>query len=298
MKREKGGGRGRDEVRRRGAGDPGGAPPAKKSLGQHFLSDPGILRRIVAGAGVEAGERVLEIGPGPGGLTRELLAAGARVWAVEADHRMVAHLEAASLPGLRVLTADALEVDYDALAREAGGPFRLVANLPYNISGPLLARLLRQRRAFTSFTVMLQREVGERLLAGTGGRQRGSLSVLAQCFCRVSLVLRVAPGSFRPPPKVESVVLRLDVREVPPAPLRDEETLWRAVRTGFGQRRKMLRNPLRALAGDDLEAVLGAAGLAGTERPEALTVEAWIALANALAETPGCPSTVAPAGEG
>lgn len=274
----------------------GGVPPAKKSLGQHFLSDPGILGRIVEGAGVVAGERVLEIGPGPGGLTRALLAAGAQVWAVEADRRMVAHLEAAGLPGLRVRMADALEVDYDALAREAGGPFRLVANLPYNISGPLLARLLRQRHVFTSLTVMLQREVGERLLAAPGGRQRGSLSVLAQCFCRVSAVLRVAPGSFRPPPKVDSLVLRLDVREAPPAPLRDEETLWRAVRTGFGQRRKMLRNPLRALAGDALEPVLAAAGLTGTERPEALTVEAWIALANALAEIPGGASTLTPAG--
>jgi 16S rRNA (adenine1518-N6/adenine1519-N6)-dimethyltransferase len=233
---------------------------------------------------VEPGERVLEIGPGPGGLTRALVAAGARVWALEADPRMVAHLEAQGLAAVEVRLADALAADYLALAAEAGGPFRLVANLPYNISGPLLARLLRQRSAFTSLTLMLQREVGERLLAPPGTRQRGSLSVLAQIFCRVELVLRVAPGSFRPPPKVDSVVLRLDVRPEPPRALREENALWTVVRAGFGQRRKMLRNPLKALAGEDVEAVLCAAGLSGRERPESLSGEAWIALANALAE--------------
>lgn len=260
----------------------GRAPLPRKSLGQHFLSDRAILGRIVEAAGVEPGERVLEIGPGPGGLTRALLAAGARVWALEADPRMVEHLNREGLEGLRIRAADALEADYEALADEAGGPLRLVANLPYNISGPLLARLLHQRRAFTSLTVMLQREVGERLCAPPGSRRRGSLSVLAQCFCRVSLLLRVAPGSFRPPPKVDSVVVRLDVRPEPAA-VRDEELLWRTVKTGFGQRRKMLRNPLKALAGEELESVLGEAGLTGRERPEALTVEAWISLANALA---------------
>jgi len=265
---------------RRGAAGNGPDLRPKKSLGQHFLSDPGILRKIVEGAGVTPGERVLEIGPGPGGLTRALLAAGARVWAVEADPRMVAHLEALVLPGLRVRQGDALTEDYEALAAEAGGPFRLVANLPYNISGPLLARLLRQRRAFTSLTVMLQREVGERLRAPPGTRQGGSLSVLAQCFCRVAPVLRVAPGSFHPPPKVESLVLRLDPRAELEAPLRDEDALWQVVRAGFGQRRKMLRNGLRALAPDPAP-WLDRAGLTGRERPEELTGPQWIALANA-----------------
>ena len=261
-------------------------PAAKKGYGQHFLSDPRILGRIVAGAGVQPGERVLEIGPGPGALTRTLLGAGALVWAVEADPRMVEHLEAETLPGLRLIAGDALGLDYRALAGEAGGPFRLVANLPYNISGPLLALLLRQREAFVSLTLMLQKEVADRLLAPAGGRTRGRLSVLAQCFCELRPLLRVPPGAFRPPPKVDSAVVRLDPRGAPPAPLRDEETLWRVVRHGFGQRRKMLRNTLRGICPDPL-LLLAAAGLTGTERPEALTVEQWISLANALAGEEG-----------
>jgi 16S rRNA (adenine1518-N6/adenine1519-N6)-dimethyltransferase len=261
-------------------------PAARKGYGQHFLSDPRILGRIVEGAGVRAGERVLEIGPGPGALTRTLLGAGAQVWAVEADPRMVEHLTAAALPGLHLLHADALQVDYLALAGHAGGPLRLVANLPYNISGPLLALLLRQRAAFVSLSLMLQREVADRLLAPAGGRTRGRLSVLAQCFCDLRPLLRVPPGAFRPPPKVDSAVVRLDPRGAPPAPLDDEEVLWRVVRQGFGQRRKMLRNTLRGACADPARLLHGA-GLAGTERPEALRVEQWISLANALARGEG-----------
>ncbi|MBI5014544.1 MAG: ribosomal RNA small subunit methyltransferase A [Deltaproteobacteria bacterium] len=259
-------------------------PSPKKSLGQHFLFDRRLLARIVEEAGVEAGQAVIEIGPGPGGLTRALLEAGARVWAVEADARMVAHLEgqAWATPDLHVLACDALEVDYPALAAAAGGEVRLVANLPYNLSGPLLARLLEQRRAFVSLTVMLQREVAERLAAPPGTRVRGRLGVMAQCFCAVRPLFRVPPGAFRPPPKVESAVVRLDVLAAPVAPLEDEGTLWEAVRVGFGQRRKMLRNALAGL-GLPVEPLLALAGLTGTERAEELTAEAWIAVANGAA---------------
>ncbi len=258
------------------------APRPRKSLGQHFLSDPSILERIVRGAGVAPGDRVLEIGPGPGGLTRALLAAGARVWAVEADPRMVEHLARESLPGLHLTLGDALKADYRAVAAAAGGPLKLVANLPYNISGPLLARLLRQRDALWSMTVMLQREVADRLVAPPGTRARGGLSALAQCFCSVRPVLRVPPGAFRPPPRVDSRVVRLDVLPGPVAPLADEGLLWAAVRAGFGQRRKMLRNTLKPLAPDPT-AVLEAAGVRPTDRAEDLDAGAWIRVANALA---------------
>jgi 16S rRNA (adenine1518-N6/adenine1519-N6)-dimethyltransferase len=269
------------------------APSPKKSLGQHFLFDRSLLRKIVEAAGVESGERVLEIGPGPGGLTRALLEAGATVLALEADERMVEHLEELGLERLSVVRADALEVDYLRLTQQSGGPFRLVANLPYNISGPLLARLLRQREAFTSMTVMLQREVAERLLAAPGCRERGRLSVLAQSFCRLRPLLRVPAGAFRPPPKVESTVIRLDVLPASVAPIEDEECLWSSVRMAFGHRRKTLRNALRAAEGD-VEGAFLAAGLTGGERPEQLSSVQWIALANAL----GSAATLPEAGPG
>jgi 16S rRNA (adenine1518-N6/adenine1519-N6)-dimethyltransferase len=257
------------------------APPPKKSFGQHFLSDPRVLRKIVVGAGVGEGQRVLEIGPGPGALTRALLETGATVWAVEADPRMVTHLADQGLARLHLIAGDALRVDYLTLAREAGGAFRLVGNIPYSISGPLLARLLRQRRAFTTMTLMLQREVAERLTAPAGRRSRGRLGVMAQCFCSAHTVMRLPPGAFHPPPKVESQLVRLEVLADPPTPLADEEMLWAAVRVGFGKRRKMLRNALKGLDAD-LDAALSEAGLSGTERPESLDVESWIRLANAL----------------
>jgi 16S rRNA (adenine1518-N6/adenine1519-N6)-dimethyltransferase len=263
------------------------APAPKKSLGQHFITDPNILRRIVAGSGVRAGDRVLEIGPGLGSLTRALLNAGARLWAIEADSRMVEYLESLGLKELHLRVADALETDYLGLAEEAGAPLRLVANLPYNISGPLIVRLLQQRKAFVSMTVMLQRDVAERLLALPGHRTRGALSVLVQTFCSAQALFRLGPGAFRPAPKVESAVIRLDVLAEPVAPLEDEELLRKLVRGAFGKRRKMLRNSLRGIC-IELDALLREAGLQGTERPEELPATAWIALANGLARLWGC----------
>jgi 16S rRNA (adenine1518-N6/adenine1519-N6)-dimethyltransferase len=185
------------------------------------------------------------------------------------------------LPRLRLERADALEADYLEAARSAGGRFRLVANLPYNISGPLVAKLLHERAAFRSMTIMLQKEVAERLLADPGTKARGRLSVMSQAFCRLRPVLRVPAGAFRPPPKVDSAVIHLDVLERPVADLDDEATLWRATALGFGQRRKMLRNSLKA-AVPGLGDVLARAGLSGTERAEELSSEAWIHLANEL----------------
>jgi 16S rRNA (adenine1518-N6/adenine1519-N6)-dimethyltransferase len=145
----------------------------------------------------------------------------------------------------------------------------------------LLARLLRQREAFVAMTLMLQREVAERLMAPAGPRSRGRLSVLAQCFCEVRPVLRVPPGAFRPQPKVESQVVRLDVRPAPPEQLTDEAALWTILRTAFGKRRKMLRNALKGCHAS-LDRAFFEAGLSGQERPESLEVASWIRLANAL----------------
>jgi len=256
-------------------------PTPDKRYGQHFLHDPNILATIVDKAGVNQGDRVLEIGPGPGGLTRALLDRGATVWAVELDPRMTEHLRNMNMDGLTILQADALKVDYPALAAEAGSKLKLVANLPYQISGPLLARLLRQRAAFASITVMLQREVAERIAAAPGTKARGSLSVMCECFCRAKIVMKVAPGSFHPPPKVESRVVRLDLLEDAHLSPEQEDLLWLLARAGFSQRRKMIRNTLKTIV-PALDSVLETAKLKGTERAEALSLDNWLALVSAL----------------
>lgn len=256
-------------------------PPPIKSLGQHFLFDPNILGRITALAEVGPGDAVLEIGPGPGGLTRALSAAGARIWAVEADRRMVEHLNALEIPGLKVFQGDALKADFGKIAEEAGGKLKLVANLPYNISGPLTAKLLLERAAFTDMTLMYQKEVAERIAAGPGGKERGILSVLTQVFCEVRMGFKVPPGAFRPPPKVHSAVIRLIVPASPLFDLHDEEVLWKIVHEAFRMRRKQLKNCLRHRPG--AEEAIGEAGLTGVERPEELSNSAWVALANAFA---------------
>lgn len=255
-------------------------PAPKKSLGQHFLFDPGILGRIVSLSGVEPGDAVLEIGPGPGGLTRALSNAGARIWAVEADHRMVEHLAGLEIPELKVIHGDALKTDFIKLAEEAGGKLKLAANLPYNISGPLTAKLLRERAAFSDMTLMYQREVAERIAAGPGGKERGILSVLAQVFCEVSMGFKVPPGAFRPPPKVHSAVIKFVVPDTALFEIADEEILWKIVHEAFQMRRKQLRNCLKHRTGS--EEAIKASGLAGSERPEELSNAAWVSLANAF----------------
>jgi 16S rRNA (adenine1518-N6/adenine1519-N6)-dimethyltransferase len=250
-----------------------------KALGQHFLTDPSILSRIVSFAGVGEGDLVLEIGPGPGGLTGTLIEVGAKVTAVEADRRMVAHLTPL-FPTATIIEGDALQFDYLALAREVGGKLKLVANLPYNISGPLTARLLEHRAAFTSMTLMYQREVAERI-ASTGGRTRGNLSAMSQAFCTVEMGFRLAPGAFKPPPKVESAVIKLTVLDQPVRPLSDEKLLWQIVGECFQKRRKMLRNTLKNKA-EDMDALFASVGLKGTERPEELASQTWIELVEAI----------------
>lgn len=261
------------------------APTPKKSLGQHFLKNQLVLDKILALAEVRPGDRVLEIGPGPGALTRALLDAGAAVVALEADPRMVAHLAQEPHPGLTVLHTDALREDFIAMAQRYGGKFKLVANLPYNISGPLTALLLRQRDAFSDMTLMYQREVAERIAALPGGRDRGILSVHAQTFCQVTMGFKIPPGAFYPPPKVDSAVIRLVVRPAPVEPIDDENFYWKLVAGCFQKRRKMLRNSLKAFAADP-EPALTPAGLEGTERPEELDSATWIRLANALRRSP------------
>ena len=253
---------------------------ARKRLGQHFLLDGNLTRKIARAAGDLSGATVIEIGPGPGGLTRALLEGPAReVVVVERDPRCVVALGDLALryPGrLRIIEGDALKTDVAALG---AAPRHIVANLPYNISTALLTRWLEQATDFASMTLMFQKEVARRLAAAPGGRDYGRLSIAAQWPCEVRLLFDIQPSAFVPPPKVTSTVVRLMPR---PAPLcaADPAALAKVVAAAFGQRRKMLRGSLRTLSADSI-GLCEAAGLDPTARAEAIPIEGFCALARA-----------------
>ncbi len=242
---------------------------ARHSLGQHFLLDGNLTDRIVREAGDLTGRHVIEVGPGPGGLTRSILAsAAASVTAIELDSRAagaIAELAETANGRLRLLEADALRVDCAALVPE---PRQVIANLPYNIASPLLIGWLRQAAAYERLTLMFQQEVAERIGAEPSTPAYGRLSVLSQWLCETRVVLRIPPAAFTPPPKVWSAVASLTPHPVQPEPaLRARmEALTAAA---FGQRRKMLRGSLRGLGG---EALLSRAGIAPDRRAETLTI--------------------------
>ncbi|MGA7674534.1 MAG: 16S rRNA (adenine(1518)-N(6)/adenine(1519)-N(6))-dimethyltransferase RsmA [Rhizomicrobium sp.] len=263
---------------------------AKKSLGQNFLLDLNLTRRI-ARAAEPQGAVIYEVGPGPGGLTRALLAEGAaRVIAVERDERCLAALAeiAAAYSGrLEIVAADALALDETKLLRERGadGPVRVAANLPYNIGTALLVKWLTADAwppFWSSLTLMFQREVAERIVAAPGTHAYGRLSVLAQWRARGKILFDVSNSAFVPPPKVTSAIVRLEPLGEPVAPARlcDLEAVTAAA---FGQRRKMLRQSLKTLT-PDADAMLRETGIDPTERPEQLSVAQFAALARAWAD--------------
>lgn len=250
---------------------------ARKSLGQHFLLDLNLTARIARAAGDLAGRHVIEIGPGPGGLTRALLATeAADVTALEVDDRAIAALAplAEAHPGrLRVIAADALAAD---LASLVPPPRAIVANLPYNIGTALLVRWLSEADRFESMTLMFQAEVAERIVATPGGAAYGRLAVLAGFVAKARIVMRIPPAAFTPPPKVWSAVVRIVPRPQQPSPALFR-ALERVTAAAFGQRRKMLRSALRPLG--DAEALLARAGIDPTRRAETLSVEEFSRLA-------------------
>jgi len=268
----------RDVIARHGLG-------AKHGLGQHFLFDLNLTAKIARAAGNLSAGTTIEIGPGPGGLTRALLDAGARVLAIELDRRCLPALVeiAAAYPGrLDVIEGDALKLDPagECAARGLPAPYRVAANLPYNVATPLLLGWLARAERYESFTLMFQKEVADRLAAKPRSKAYGRLAVAAQWRCAIERLFTLPPGAFVPPPKVESAVVRLVPRAAPLAPA-DPALLERVTAAAFGQRRKMLRQSLKPLGG---EALCRAAGVEPTARAEELSVEQFAALARALAE--------------
>jgi 16S rRNA (adenine1518-N6/adenine1519-N6)-dimethyltransferase len=257
---------------------------AKKSLGQNFLLDLNLTGRIARAAGPLEGVDVVEIGPGPGGLTRALLAQGARVIAVERDDRALGALAeiAARYPGrLEIIAADAMDFDPRPLVGRAST--RVVANLPYNIATALLVAWLTTEPWppwYDRLVLMFQREVAERIVATPGSKSYGRLSVLAGWRCEARILFDIAASAFVPPPKVTSSLVALVPRAAPLACARG--ALERVTQAAFGQRRKMLRQSLKSLGRDPL-GLLAAAGIAPTARAEEIPIEGFVALARALA---------------
>lgn len=245
--------------------------------------DRRVVQRIIAAAEVKPDETVLEIGPGLGALTRELVHRAAKLYLVEIDPELARRLqeEFANQEHVRVIAADFLSLDLSASFPEE--KIKVVANLPYNVATPILFRLLEERRRFPEAIVMLQKEVAERLSARPGSKAYGALSVLVQLYARVERKFTVAPGSFSPPPQVESQVVFLTLQEVQRVPLEDEEAFRRVVRAAFGQRRKTLRNALRGLLVNLAQDPFLEAGIDPSRRGETLGLEEFAALANSLA---------------
>ena len=258
---------------------------ARKALGQNFLLDLNLTAKIARAAGDLSGADVLEIGPGPGGLTRGLLAEGARkVLAVEKDARCLPALRqiVEAYPGrLEVLQGDALELDPLA---HLNPPIKVVANLPYNVGTELLVRWLTPRTwppVWQSLTLMFQKEVAQRIVAQPGGKAYGRLAVLAQWRCDTRVVMELPPEAFTPPPKVRSAVVHLTALPEPRYPA-GADTLSTVVAAAFNQRRKMLRSSLKGLS-PDIETLLRNAGIAPTSRAEEVSVEKFCALARQFA---------------
>lgn len=255
----------------------------KKSLGQNFLRDENIARKIVAAVGPQPADVMVEIGPGEGALTKYLIAAVRRLVVIDVDARVTRRLsEQFRGGGLEVVNGDFLETDLAALAAASGGPLRIVGNIPYNITSPILFHLLDHRTHLRDATLMMQREVARRLVASPHTKEYGILSVLTQLFSDAVLLFDVRPTVFYPKPEVTSSVVQLRMRPLPRFPVHDEAAFRRMVRTVFGKRRKMLRNTLKEFVEQEGGAL--PAGFDLEQRPEDLTVAQLADLSNALTQ--------------
>jgi 16S rRNA (adenine1518-N6/adenine1519-N6)-dimethyltransferase len=272
--------------------DEGAEPYPSKRLGQHFLRDRGTIHRIVDALAPKPEETIIEIGPGTGALTSVLVERAGRVIAVEFDSKLAPLLNErfAGSENFKLVIADALTTDFCAEILPARTA-RLVANLPYNISTAILQHLIRQRACLDEMVLMLQKEVVERVLAPAGTSDRGYISVLVEAYCETEKLFDVAPGAFRPPPKVWSSVMRLKLRPRINAEITDEGLLWEVVSAGFAQKRKTILNNLRHASGRLQEMlkrnggasiVLCKANVELQRRAETLTLEEWGKIVQAI----------------
>lgn len=265
-----------------------------RSLGQNFLNDGRVIDAIIEGSGAGPEDLVIEIGPGMGVLTSALAEAAATVVAVEIDSRLIPLLRdtLAGYRNITILNEDIMKTDLSALIRRyhdpaGGGAVRIVGNIPYYITTPILMKLLEDRVEAETITLMMQKEVADRIEAQPGGRTYGALSVAVGYYCSVVHVTDVPRECFSPQPKVDSAVIRLDRRMVPPAEVRDEALFFETVKAGFGKRRKTLVNALtgmRSLTKETARDLLAQAGIEPSRRAETLSIPEFAALADAIAE--------------
>ena len=267
-------------------------PPPSKRFGQNFLVNQGIIAQIVEALSPRADETIVEIGPGRGALTKSLLEQAGKLVAIEFDQKLIPLLQEnfSSQKNFKLVQGDALTTDVCQVIRPATQT-RVVANLPYNVATPILQRLIEQRDCVSEMVVMLQQEVVDRIIAKPGAPDRGYLSVFVQAYCETEKLFDVAPGSFRPVPKVWSSVIRLTTRQRPAAGSKNEKLFWQVVSAGFAQRRKTILNNLRnspsplqeiVKAHGGASIVLCRAEVEVQRRAETLTLEEWAAITCAL----------------
>ncbi len=250
----------------------------KRRLGQHFLFDPTILGRIIQSAGVKEVDTVVEIGPGHGRLTRLLSEQVKKVIAIELDYALVEKLKAefSETSSVEIIHADALKFFYEDI-----GNFKVVGNIPYYITTPLIFRLLEAKTSLQSMTLTMQKEVAERIVATSGTKDYGVLSIMAQYHTLPELKFIIQKESFRPVPRVDSAVVHMTVLSVPSVPVTNEKLFFSIVRTAFAQRRKMLGNSLKPL-GKHVKELLADAGIDPARRPETLSINEFVKLSDAF----------------
>ncbi len=250
----------------------------KRLFGQHFLFDPNILKKIIAVSGISKLDTIVEIGPGLGTLTKFLALYGRSVTAIEIDKKLIGKLDDifGTDPNVEIIQGDAMKFPYETIE----GSFRVVANIPYNITTPLIFKLLEFRDRMPSMTLLMQKEVARRIIAPPGSKEYGVLSISTQLYTRPSIKFNVSKKSFLPPPKVDSAVVHFEVSPTPLFDVKDEEHFLKVVKTSFSQRRKMISNSLKEFEG--IADAMDNAGIDPKVRPERLSAEDFARLANAL----------------